>query len=124
MVAQANGQHPRRGYAEPLTAPKVVIRAAARRDLVDHYRYLTSEADGEVADRFLVAANNSFVLLAGQPGLGPAISRPDPALKGLRKWRIADFENWLIFYQPRRNGVSIARVIHGSQDWWRLVGIA
>ena len=33
------------------------------------------------------------------------------------------FENFLIFYFPRPNGVSIVRVLHAAQDWWTLLGM-
>ncbi len=44
-------------------------------------------------------------------------------LAGLRKWRVRDFPKFLIFYQTRPDGVSIVRVLHASQDWWKLLGI-
>jgi len=46
-----------------------------------------------------------------------------PDLAGMRKWRVKDFDNHLIFYLPRPDGVSIVRVLHGSRDWWTLLGI-
>ena len=33
------------------------------------------------------------------------------------------FDNHLIFYQPRHNGVSITRVLHAASDWWTLLGL-
>jgi hypothetical protein len=31
-------------------------------------------------------------------------------------WPVKGFENWLIFYQARRNGVEIVHVFHGARD--------
>lgn len=47
----------------------------------------------------------------------------DPRLTGLRKWRVQDFENFLVFYLPRNDGVSIVRVLYAAQDWWSTLGL-
>ncbi|WP_084226817.1 type II toxin-antitoxin system RelE/ParE family toxin [Nitrosospira sp. NpAV] len=41
----------------------------------------------------------------------------------MRKWRVKDFDNVLIFYLPRPDGVLIVRVLHAARDWWGLLGI-
>jgi toxin ParE1/3/4 len=103
--------------------PRVYKRPAARRDLVEHYVYLAESAGEETADRFLRQADATFALLAGQPGIGVALTLRAPQLTGLRKWRVEDFEKFLIFYLPRPDGASIVRVMHAAQDWWARLGI-
>jgi hypothetical protein len=39
-----------------------------------------------------------------------------PATRHVRRWPVKDFESWLIFYQPRRYGVEIVRIIHGARN--------
>src|SRR5271165_1359153 len=39
-----------------------------------------------------------------------------PATSRLRRWPVKGFENWLIFYQPKRDGVEIVYVMHGARD--------
>ena len=34
----------------------------------------------------------------------------------MRRWPVKDFENWLVFYLPKRDGVEIVRVLHGARD--------
>jgi toxin ParE1/3/4 len=51
--------------------------------------------------------------------MGAALTLRRPELAALRKWRIRDFENFLIFYVPRANGVSVVRVLYATQDWWQ-----
>ncbi|MFZ2650141.1 MAG: type II toxin-antitoxin system RelE/ParE family toxin [Burkholderiaceae bacterium] len=102
--------------------PKVYQRAAARRDLVEHFVYLAENAGLNTAERFLTNAEVSFNDLAGQPMIGMALTLRHPDLAGLRKWRVNDFDNYLIFYLPRPDGVSIVRVLHGARDWWSLLG--
>jgi len=103
--------------------PRVFKRAAARRDLVEHYVYLAENTDGPIADRFLACAEASFADLSEHPEMGAALTLRRPELAELRKWRIREFENFLIFYVPRTNGVSIVRVLYATQDWWQLFGV-
>ncbi len=102
--------------------PSVSKREAARRDLVEHFVYLAENASLDTADRFLSKAEASFADLARQPGMGAPLTLKHPDLANLRKWRVKDFDNHLIFYMPRPDGVSIVRVLHASSDWWALLG--
>src|SRR4051794_32345968 len=104
--------------------PHVRQRAAARRDLVEHFVYLAEEAGIETAERFLANTEASFRLLATQPTMGAPLPLRRQELAGLRKWRVDGFNNFLIFYLPRPNGISVVRVLHGSRDWWSLLGLA
>lgn len=103
--------------------PKVHQRAAARRDLVDHFVYLAENAGPGTAERFLACAEASFDDLAAQPTIGAPLALKSPELAGLRRWSVRDFDRYLIFYLPRQDGVSIVRVLHGSRDWSALLGI-
>ncbi len=101
----------------------VYRRPAARRDLIAHTACLIENAGEAVADRFLSHAEASFDDLAGQPMMGAKLTTRHPALTGMRKWRVKEFDNYLVFYLPRPDGVSIVRVLHAAQDWWSLLGI-
>jgi toxin ParE1/3/4 len=65
--------------------PRVFKRAAARQDLIDHYVCLVGVAGEELADRFLVRAEQSFSDLAAQPEMGAPLVLRRPELVGLRK---------------------------------------
>jgi len=43
-------------------------------------------------------------------------------LKGLRRFPVTDFGNYLVFYLPRRDGIEVIRVIHGARDIEVLLG--
>jgi toxin ParE1/3/4 len=101
----------------------VHIRALARRDLADHYVYLSEHAGSAVADRFLTSAQTSFRDLADRPAIATVLQTRASDLAGMRKWRVKGFESFLIFYLTRQDGVSIVRVLHAAQDWWRLLDI-
>lgn len=102
---------------------QIFKRAPAKRDLAEHFEYLLKQAGLDTADRFLENAERSFELLADRRELGSKLAVQRSELAGIRKWRVKDFEDFLIFYQPKENGVSIVRVLHASRDWWTLLGI-
>ena len=103
--------------------PIVTKREAARRDLVEHFVYLAENSGPDVAEHFLRSAEASFAELARQPQMGAPIKLSHPDLAHLRKWRIKEFDNHLVFYEPRRGGVSIVRVLHAASDWWNVLGL-
>ncbi len=94
----------------------------ARRDLIEHFVYLADHADIATADRFLVNAEATFVKLVARPLSGRGVRTLHPELAGMRLWRVKGFDNWLIFYLPSEEGVSIVRVLHAAQDWWSILG--
>jgi toxin ParE1/3/4 len=102
---------------------RVYRRAAARRDLVEHYVYLAENAGEDTAERFFAQAEGTFLALADQPQMGSGLTLQDARLAGLRKWRVQGFENFLVFYLPRNDGVSIVRVLYAAQDWWGVLGV-
>jgi len=103
--------------------PKIYRREQARRDLVEHFVYLADNADLSTAERFLKNAEAEFAKLALHPLMGSPLTLRNPELAGMRKWRVKDFDNVLIFYIPRADGVSIVRVLHAARDWWNLLGL-
>jgi toxin ParE1/3/4 len=107
-----------------LTSVRFVLRAAAQRDLDAHIDYLGTVADNDTALRFVDSARASFDALDNAPHLGPAVPTSNSDLGGLRKWRIAGFPNYLIFYQPEKGRVRVLRVLHAAQDWWAALDIA
>lgn len=103
--------------------PSVQKLTAARNDLVDLYVYLLDEAGEKIAERFLDNAERSFSLLSTQPKMGKPLTLRRPELAGMRLWRVEDFDNFLVFYLPRPEGVTIVRVLHAARDWWSLLGL-
>jgi toxin ParE1/3/4 len=95
--------------------------AAARSDLIEHFLYLAEEAGEAAAHRFLDEAEASFATLLRNPGIGAPVALRRPELAGLRKWRVSGFDNFLIFYLPKHDGVAVVRVLHAATDWWGLL---
>jgi toxin ParE1/3/4 len=98
-------------------------RPEAKRDLEAHAKHLIAEAGDDLAMRFLDSSRVSFVALGNMPYMGARAGRRNPAFAELRKWRVAGFANYLIFYLPLHVDVDILRVIHGTQNWWKSLDI-
>jgi toxin ParE1/3/4 len=95
----------------------------ARRDILGHFLYLYQEAGVEVAAQFDKDVNYTFGQLLRFPGMGTPVDTTRPRLKGLRKWRVDDFERYLIFYLPAMYGVRIVHIKHSSQNWWKQLRV-
>jgi toxin ParE1/3/4 len=93
-----------------------VIRPKADRDLDDQAYYLATEASPEVGHRFLLAAHETFGLLAANPKIGWHARLKHAELAALRVFRITGFEKILVFYRPHASGVEILRVAHASRN--------
>ena len=95
---------------------RYVIRPKADQDLIDQAYYLATQANPRVGHNFLLAAHETFSLLATQPNMGwhPRLKNPD--LSSLRVFRVSGFERMLVLYRPRPDGVEILRVVQASRD--------
>jgi toxin ParE1/3/4 len=67
----------------------------------------------ETAEKFFIAAKETFELLRQYPGLGRLRSFSIP---GIRSWAVKDFHNYIIFYLPTETEVQILAVLHGARD--------
>lgn len=55
------------------------------------------------------------------PGIGTPRKVRKPEFKNVRMWRIEGFEDYLIFYFPRPDGIAVERVVHASRDYRRVL---
>jgi toxin ParE1/3/4 len=100
---------------------RYVVRPRADQDLEDQAFYYATSGTPEVGHRFLVAAHDTFALLATQPNMGWHSRLKNPPLAGLRVFRVKDFERILVLYLPLLDGVEILRVVHGSRNLQALL---
>ena len=96
---------------------KVVIRTAARRDILSQVAYLIDELAYDVALRFPNAVDEGIRQFRKNPGIGSPKRLRNPRLKGLRAWPVPGFEDMRIYYlQPGEKTLRIVRVLHGRRD--------
>ena len=93
----------------------IVVQPAAEQDLDEHADYL-AESSFETAVRFSRAVAETFQQIASLPMMGSPRRFRNPALVGLRMWRVRGFESYLIFYRPTDDGIEVLRVLHGARD--------
>ena len=94
---------------------RILKRAAAKRDLIDHFVFLGEHASVDVAHRFLESANETFSLLADMPEMGASRSFRNPKFASVRMSLVKGLERYLIFYRPFNGGIEVLRVLHGSR---------
>lgn len=92
------------------------IRPKADRDLDEQAYYLATEASPQIGHRFLLAAHETFGLLASNPKIGWHPRLKHPELAALRVFRIIGFKKMIVFYRPHPSGVEILRVVHASRN--------
>ena len=95
--------------------PDILLSEFVEPELVAIWEFIAFD-NLDAADRFLDAAQNTFVQLARMSGLGRARKFPESALKNLRSFRIRDFENYVVFYRPIPDGIEVFHVLHGARD--------
>ncbi len=96
--------------------PRFTVRPLAWREINVHLEYLEEQAGLETAERFLDQLISSFEVLAHMPKIGVQCGFGNLAIRSLRRWQVKGFENWLIFYRAKRDGVEIVHVMHGARD--------
>ncbi len=104
-----------------MSEDRYVVRPRADRDLDDQAYYYATEATPELGHRFLLAAHDTFALLAAHPNIGWHPRLKHSGLEALRVFRVNGFEKILVFYFPLPDGIEILRVVHGSRNLQALL---
>jgi len=89
---------------------RIVRTIPARADLRDIWLYIAQD-DLDAADRCLYRIDRTIRMLAENPLLGES---QDDLRQDLRRFV---FGNYLVFYEPLRDGIRVVRVLHGAQRW-------
>jgi toxin ParE1/3/4 len=96
-------------------SPDYVVRPKADRDLEAQAYYYAINGSEELGHRFLVAAHETFRLLASRPHLGWLPKLKNSKLESVRVFRVSGFEKILIIYRVDQP-IDILRVVHGSRN--------
>ena len=86
------------------------VSNAARSDLDEIWFYIAGD-NPDAADRFIRALLSRFPMLASMPEIGRERKDLSPHVRSFA------IGNYVIFYRLIENGVEIARVLHGAQDF-------
>ena len=96
-------------------SPRIVRRTLAKRDIAQIACFIADDNEAG-AERFLEAVEASLIALARMPHIGVGRHFRTPKFADVRMWRVKGFENYLIFYRPRKQGIEVLRVTHGARD--------
>ncbi|MBI5361846.1 MAG: type II toxin-antitoxin system RelE/ParE family toxin [Planctomycetes bacterium] len=94
---------------------QVHVQPLARRDIDDAVDYLVSEADTEVAWRFVDAFTTALERLSEYPEIGSPVAL-SPRMSGVRSWPLVGFESYSLFYHYEMDEVRVLRVLHAARD--------
>ncbi len=91
-------------------------RAQAEAELLVHIAWIAERNPG-AAIRFTDAIEDTFKVLSLQPEIGAPHPSRNPRLRGLRKWVLPSFENYVLFYLFRGEHVDVLHVYRGERDY-------
>lgn len=100
---------------------KLVIRPAAKQDILRQFQYLLNKDAPEAAVRFLEVVDRTLLKLSHQPRLGAPKRFKNLRLAGLRRWPVAGFEVVGIYYLLTKDILRVVRVLHGKRDIDRVL---
>jgi len=95
--------------------PRIVFSEYVEPELAAIWKYIAYDNE-DAADRFLDAAEATFEELARMPRMRVARKFSPERLRNLRSFRVKDFKNYLIFYEPLPDGINVFHVLHGARD--------
>ncbi len=98
-----------------MTLP-LIVRNRATQDLRQHANYILAMGNRNAAERFLSSAELTFSQLTMTPYLGKVVSLALSDLGEIRRWRIKNFKDYLIFYQVLDDRIEVLRVLQGARD--------
>jgi toxin ParE1/3/4 len=95
--------------------PKVIFSEYVEPELTAIWEFIALD-NINAADRFLESCDSTFQDLARMPNMGFSRKFEQERLRELRSFRVKDFENYLIFYRPLPDGISVFHILHGARD--------
>jgi toxin ParE1/3/4 len=95
--------------------PKIIFSEYVEPELTAIWEFIAVD-NIDAADRFLESAQVTFQELVRMPCMGCARKFSHERLGNLRSFRVKDLNNYLIFYEPLPDGISVFHILHGARD--------
>ena len=93
---------------------KVFFSTVFEADFTGAITGFAQEASATVATRFESRVIEAYERITKHPEIGRR--RKDLNRRNIRSFRVAGFDNYLIFYQIRSDGILFVRLLHGAMD--------
>jgi toxin ParE1/3/4 len=84
--------------------------------LNQQYSFYLLREGYEVAERYLSQVEETLARLLEQPHMGARRDLLNPQISNLRMQPVRGFDNELIYYRPREDGIELIRVLRGRQN--------
>jgi len=94
------------------------VRPSFYLDIAEAELWLLEHAGAEIADRWHESLWKTIDFLEQHPFIGR--ERRDLKHRGIRSWRVKDFERWLIFYGVHDNVLVLYRVLSGTMNLFEV----
>jgi plasmid stabilization system protein ParE len=101
---------------------RLVIKLAARADMLRQVGYYSSIGRDDVANRFLDRVRTSIEAIARMPLAGAPKHFDSVALAGMRSRSVDAFDVIRIYYLVSDEAVTILRILHGRRDIDGILG--
>ena len=95
---------------------KFTVKSQAKLDSFEIARYI-GQRNPEMGHQFLDELYSTFESIAAMLEIGVSWPTNNKALKGIRKFPVRNFSNFIIFYRIAGSSrVEILRVLHAARD--------
>jgi plasmid stabilization system protein ParE len=99
-----------------VTRRRVIVRSAARTDILRYVRYLLEHSARAAAERFPDAVDDALGQLLDMPSLGAPQAFTHPQLGAMRAWQVPGFRYMYIYYQEISGGIRVIRILHSKRN--------
>ncbi|HVU28615.1 MAG TPA: type II toxin-antitoxin system RelE/ParE family toxin [Verrucomicrobiae bacterium] len=93
---------------------KIVFSSVFEDDFAEVVGYFASEVTPELSIRFENQVVETYKLISANPQIGRL--RKDLSQPEIRSLVVGGFENYILFYQIRKNDVFFVRLLHGARN--------
>ena len=95
--------------------PKFILDPVAENEIWDIWLYIAHD-NPEAANRVMLAAYETFQLIADSPNIGKKRHFRRRQVKDLRSWHVSGFGRYQIFYRTIPGGIQVVHVCHSARD--------
>lgn len=100
----------------------IEIPERARWDIEEISDHIRNDSGPYVAERFTDRLSKTLALLESLPAMGELIEPGFSGLPGMRAMNVKQYPRFIIYFQPKPDGIRVLRVLHASRDLDALFG--
>jgi toxin ParE1/3/4 len=93
---------------------QVIVRNRATQDIRQQANYILVNGNRELGEKFLEFVESAFAQLAITPNMGKVVSSLSD-MGTIRQWRIKNFKDYLIFYNPHSAPQTVPEGNYGDE---------